>query len=87
MYENRSNWAWSQVKLHASANNEQLYDSDTDLYTLDHRMQREVPKVNTRYTENGIIVNLSKHHAIEMGSTPVLFYHLRLAWSPENDYR
>ena len=69
MYENRSNWASSQVKLHAYANNEQLYDSHTDPYALDHRMQREVPKANTQYTENGIIVNLSKHQAIDLEST------------------
>ena len=32
-------------------------------------MQREVRKANTRYTENGMIVNPSKHHAMVLGST------------------
>ena len=52
-------YVFKEVNLHAYADDEQLYDSDTDPYALDHRMQREVPKANTRYTENGIIVNLS----------------------------
>ena len=58
-----------EVKLHAYADDEQLYDSDSDPVTLDQRMQREVRKANTWYTENGMIVNPSKHHAMVLGST------------------
>ena len=49
-----------EVKLHAYADDEQLYDSDSDPIALDQRMQREVRKENTWYTENGMIVNPSK---------------------------
>ena len=58
-----------EVKLHAYADDEQLYDSDSDPIALDQRMQREIRKANTWYTENGMIVNPSKHHAMVLGST------------------
>ena len=58
-----------EVKLHAYADDEQLYDSDSDPIALDQRMQREVRKANTWYTENGMIFNPSKHHAVVQGST------------------
>ena len=57
------------MKLHAYADDEQLYDTDSDPIALDQRMQREVLKANTCYTENGMIVNPSKHHAMVVGST------------------
>ena len=58
-----------EVKLHAYADDEQLYDSDSNPIALDQRMQREVQKANTWYSENGMIVNPSKHHAMVLGST------------------
>ena len=58
-----------EVKLHAYADDEQLYDSDSDPIALDQRMQREVRKANTWYTENGMIVNPSKHHVMVLGFT------------------
>ena len=36
---------------------------------LDQRIRREVLKANTWYTENGMIVNPSKHHAMILWST------------------
>ena len=51
------------------ADDEQLYDSDSDSIALDQRMQCEVRKANTWYTENGMIVNPSKHHAIVLEFT------------------
>ena len=56
-----------EVKLRAYADDEQLYDSDSDPIALDQRMQRKVLKANTWYTENGMIVNPSKHHAMVLG--------------------
>ena len=58
-----------EVKLHAYADDKQLYDSDSNPIALDQRMQREVRKANIWYTENGMIVNPSKHHAMVLGST------------------
>ena len=58
-----------EVKLHAYVDNEQSYDSYSDPIALDQRMQREVRKANTWYTENGMIVNPSKHHAMVLGFT------------------
>ena len=57
------------MKLHAYAEDEQLYDSDSDPIALDQRMQREVRKANTWYTEHRMIVNPSKYHAMVLGST------------------
>ena len=59
----------AEVKIHAYADHEQLYDSDSDPIALDQRMQRQVWKANTWYTENGMIVNPSKHHAMVLGFT------------------
>ena len=42
---------------------------DSDPIALDQRMQREVRKANTWYTENGMVVNPSKHHAMVLGFT------------------
>ena len=58
-----------EVKLHACADDEQLYDSDSDPIAIDRRMQHEVRTANTWYAENGMIVNPSKHHAMVLGFT------------------
>ena len=58
-----------EVKFHAYADDEQLYDCDSDLVALHLRMQREVRMANTWYAENGMIVNPDKHHAMVLGST------------------
>ena len=58
-----------EVKLYAYADNEQSCVSDSDPIALDQRMQREARKANTWFTENGMIVNPSKHHAMVLGFT------------------
>ena len=58
-----------EVNLYAYADDEQLYDSDSHPIDLDQRMQGEVRKANTWYTEDGMIVNPSKHHAMVLGFT------------------
>ena len=57
-----------EVKLHVYADVEQLYDCDSDPVALDLRMQRKLGMANTWYTENGMIVNPDKHHAMVLGS-------------------
>ena len=57
------------MKIHAYADDEQLYDSDVDPKALDRRIQHEVQIANKWYTENGMIVNLDKHHAMVLGTT------------------
>ena len=57
------------VKLHAYADDEQLYDCDCDPVALDLRIQREVRISNTWYAVNGMIVNPDKHQAMVLGST------------------
>ena len=57
------------MKIHAYADDEQLYDSDVDPKALDRRIQHEVQIVNKWYTENGMIVNPDKHHAMVVGTT------------------
>ena len=57
------------VKIHASADDEQLYESDVDPEALDRRIQHEVQIANKWYTENGMIVNPDKHHAMVLGTT------------------
>ena len=57
------------VKIHAYADDEQLYESDVDPKALDRRIQHEVQIANKWYTENGLIVNPDKHHAIVLGTT------------------
>ena len=53
-----------EVKFHAYADDEQLYDCDSD------------PVALTWYAENGMIVNPDKHHAMVLGSTDHQFSEL-----------
>ena len=46
-----------EVKLHAYADDEQLYDSDSDPIALDQRMQREIRKANTWYSLLGMSID------------------------------
>ena len=57
------------VKIHAYADDEQLYESDVDPKALDRRIQHEVQIANKWYTENGMIVNPDKHDAMVLGTT------------------
>jgi len=57
------------VKIHAYADDERLYDSDVDPKALDRCIQHEVRIANRWYTENGMIVNQDKHHAMVLGTT------------------
>ena len=66
-----------EVKLHEYVDDEELHDSDSDPIALDQRMQRTVLKANSWYTENGTIVNPSKHHAMVLGSADHQFSSLR----------
>ena len=56
------------MKLHAYADDEQLYDSDCDPVALDLCIQREVQIANTWYAVHRMIVNPDKHHAMVLGS-------------------
>ena len=66
---NNLSYVIKEVNLYAYADDEQLYDSDSHPIALDQRMQGEVRKANTWYTEDGMIVNPSKHHAVVLGFT------------------
>ena len=57
------------VNLHAYADDEQLCDSDVDPRALDQRILLQVRIANQWYTENGMIVNPDKHHAMVLGTT------------------
>ena len=57
------------VNLHAYADDEQLYDSDVDPGALEQRILHQVRIANQWYTENGMIVNPDKHHAMVLGTT------------------
>ena len=61
------------VKLHAYADDEQLYDSDTDPAALDRRIMYNVGIANEWYRNNGMLVNPSKHQAMIMGKTDYVF--------------
>ena len=74
------------VNLHAYADDEQLYDSDVDPGALEQRILHHVRIVNQWHTENGMIVNPDKHHAMVQGTTEHKFFFScrglpRLAWS------
>ena len=58
------------VNLHAYAyaNDEQLYDSDADPGALEQRKLHQVRIANQWYTENGMIVDPDKHHAMVLGT-------------------
>ena len=61
------------VKLHAYADDEQLYDSDTDPAALDRRIMYNVGIANEWYRKNGMLVNPSKHQAMIMGKPTMSF--------------
>lgn len=50
------------VKLHAYADDEQLYDSDIDAKALEERIGCKVRNENQWYLFNATIVNPTKHH-------------------------
>ena len=54
----------AEVKLHAFADNEQLYDSDVDLKLVDRRPMRQLNIANEWYRSNGMLVNPTKHQAM-----------------------
>ena len=58
-----------EVKLRAYADDEQLYELDSDPVALDQRMQRELLKGNTWYTGNGMNINPRKHYSMILRST------------------
>ena len=55
------------VKLHAYADDEQLYDSDTDPVALDRRIMYNIGITNKWYMKNGKLVNPSKRQAMITG--------------------
>ena len=57
------------VNIHAYADDEQLYDSDVDPKALEQRILHQVQSANQWYTDNGMIVNPDKHHAMVIGIT------------------
>ena len=57
------------VNIHAYADDEQLYDSDVDPKALEQRILHQVQSANQWYTDNGMIVNPDKHHAMVIGTT------------------
>ena len=69
-FKNVANWLHKIASIREKILNSRygLY-MDSDPIALDQRMQREVRKANTWYTENGMIVNPSKHHAMVLGFT------------------
>lgn len=61
------------VNLHVYADDEQLYDSDVDPRALEQRILHHLQIANQWYTENGMIVNPDKHHAMVLGTTDYKF--------------
>ena len=61
------------VNLHAYADDEQLYHSDVDPRALEQRILHHLQIANQWYTENGMIVNPDKHHAMVLGTTDYKF--------------
>ena len=57
------------VNLHAYADDEQLYDSDVDPRAHEQRILHQLQTANQWYTENGMIVNPDKYHAMLLGTT------------------
>ena len=57
------------LNIHAYADDEQLYDSAVDPRALEQRILHQVQSANQWYTENGMIVNPDKHHAMILGTT------------------
>ena len=56
------------VNIHAYANDEQLYDSDVDPRALEQRILYQVKIANQWYTDNSMIENPDKHHAMVLGT-------------------
>ena len=73
------------VYLHAYADDEQLYDSDVDPRAFEQWILDQVQFANQWYTENSMITNPDKHHAVVLGTTDHRFSFPvglpRLAWS------
>ena len=63
----------TEVKLHAFADDEQLYDSDIDLKLVDRRLMRQPNIANEWYRSNGMLVNPTKHQAMIIGNTDHVF--------------
>ena len=63
----------TEVKLHAYADDEQLYDSDTDPKLLDRRLTYQPNIANEWYRSNGMLVNPTKHQAMLMGNADHVF--------------
>ena len=61
------------VNLHAYADDEQLYHSDMDPRALEQGILHHLQIANQWYTENGMIVNPDKHHAMVLGTTDYKF--------------
>ena len=57
------------AKLHAYADDEQIYDSDKDPLELDKRIQNQVSAANLWFDNNGMIANATKHQAMILGQT------------------
>ena len=63
----------TEAKLHAYADDEQSYDSDTDPKLLDMRLMHQLNIANEWYRSNGILVNPTKHHAMVTGNKIMCF--------------
>ena len=59
----------TQGKLHAYADDHQLYSSDVDPVALENCICREVRVANEWYRSNRMIVNETKHQAMVLGKT------------------
>ena len=63
----------TEVKLHAYADDEQLYVSDTDPKLLDRRLMHQLDIANEWYRSNGMLVNPTKYQAMIIGHTDHAF--------------
>ena len=62
-----------RANLNAYADDHQIYYSDTDPVALEECLCKEVEVANQWYSENGMIVNKSKHQALILGDTEHTF--------------
>ena len=62
-----------RANLNAYADDHQIYYSDTDPVALEECLCKEVEVANQWYSENGMIVNKSKHQALILGDTEHAF--------------
>ena len=60
---------YAQYKLHAYADDHQLYSSNIDPVALEDGICRDVRVANEWYRSNRMIVNETKHQAIVLGRT------------------